>query len=243
MWKGKRCPEQQLYRYDTIWHTGVLVSLFFSDEETGKGRRTTNRVRKQHQQHKLHHAWVWNQPWKLVGRGCILPPRQDTGAQLDRLNTSSRHGWRRTCGGRSSSLPRPPKATEAKGEGQECWRNSETSCDSGIELPWIFFCFPFKYLEWIEYWKMMKNGLLTHACSGDGVKEPNHGNSAPLLPEVQHGETVVFFFCFNETFASLGCRCHCLELQRYLVQWGDLSREVALISVEWSNMLQRLHDL
>ena len=41
---------------------------------------------------------------------------------------------------------------------------------------------------------MMKNGLLTHACSGDGVKEPNHGNSAPLLPEVQHGETVVFFF-------------------------------------------------
>lgn len=21
---------------------------------------------------------------------------------------------------------------------------------------------------------------------GDGVKEPNHGNSAPLLPEVQH---------------------------------------------------------
>ena len=37
--------------------------------------------------------------------------------------------------GRSSSLPRPPKATETKGE-------------------------------------------------GDGVKEPNHGNSAPLLPEV-----------------------------------------------------------
>lgn len=23
-------------------------------------------------------------------------------------------------------------------------------------------------------------------CLGDGVKEPNHGNSAPLLPEVQH---------------------------------------------------------
>ena len=110
-------------------------------------------------------------------------------AQLDMLNTSSRHGWRGTWGGRSSSLPRPPKATETKGEGQECWGNSERS-DSGIELLCIFFDFPFKHLEWIDYQKMafwhMHFACYLEIRLGDGVKEPNHGNSAPLLPEVQH---------------------------------------------------------
>lgn len=149
-------------RYDTreCCHFSVM-------RKQARGRRTTHGVRKQHQaaqvaqpcmslESTLKDDCIWlpcvtlytlKTCWQRLHPSAKARKKR---AQLDMLNTSSRHGWRRTWGGRSSSLPRPPKATETKGEGQERWGNSERS-DSGIELLCIFFDFPFKHLEWIEY--------------------------------------------------------------------------------------------
>lgn len=158
----ERARDVRSSNQNQIWHKGV--SLFFSDEETSKREKDHTRSKEATSSSTscttMHESGINIEGWLpcvtlYTLKTCWqrLHPSakaRKKRAQLDMLNTSSRHGWRRTWGGRSSSLPRPPKATETKGEGQERWGNSERS-DSGIELLCIFFDFPFKHLEWIEY--------------------------------------------------------------------------------------------
>ena len=82
----ERARDVRSSNQNQIWHKGVLS--FFSDEETSK-RETTHGVRKQHQAAQVAQPCMslestlkddchvsLSTPWKLVGRGCILPPRQ-----------------------------------------------------------------------------------------------------------------------------------------------------------------------